>query len=51
MMYHLFVNGQSVHSFDTFCQALAFCQYHNIGRGSIRCQGIILANIINGETT
>lgn len=51
MMYHLFINGESVHSFTTFCQALAFCQYHNIHKGSIRCQGIILANIHQGETT
>jgi hypothetical protein len=51
MIYHLYIQGQKAHSFRTFCQALAFCQYHCIARGSIRMGGCIIANIQDGETT
>jgi hypothetical protein len=51
MIYDLYIQGQKVESFRTFCQALAFCQFYAIHKGSIRMAGCIIANIHNGETT
>jgi hypothetical protein len=50
MIYSLYINGHKVESFRTFCQALAYCQYHSIKKGCIKMAGCIIANIHNGET-
>jgi hypothetical protein len=49
MIYSLHIQGHQVESFRTFCQALAFCRYHNIHRGLIRMAGCIVATIHDGE--
>ena len=50
VIYSLYINGTKAHSFRTFCQALAYCQYHNIYRAKIKMAGCIIATIHNGET-
>ena len=50
MIYHLFIKGEKVHSFSTFCQALAFCQYHQVERAIVKMGTIIIATIQDGET-